>query len=356
MTITLANFRAQLNYLLYDVVSGTTTATGDANKLTLIDTTELVKYKDDYFVDWYAFVPSANEERMVSKSLTPEGTITVHAAFTAQVASSTAYELHKFAPSDKKIAINNALHDVFILRDYYQRIYDTTLWGQMSYGEEPDEFNKNLFTVPVAFIDFPEEMWIQESYIGAHTGSDDASVLTDSSQGWETNELAGLTILNKTDGSSATVTSNTSTTVTGSLSGGTDNDWDTDDEYIVPRPDRTPEPLKNYRLIDKANRAGFTFYANIPERYTIILLGAIQLSQFGNEASTTELTTEQARVVAHKAAANMYGMLASRVTGQNTDEYRKAEAYFEQKYRELARVNRMPVLGQRKQIDWSWAR
>lgn len=71
---------------------------------------------------------------------------------------------------------------------------------------------------------------------GTHTGSNNVAVLTDSTQSWQTNELAGRIIYNITDGSKATIASNTATTVTGTLSGGTDDDWDTDDAYIVSYP------------------------------------------------------------------------------------------------------------------------
>jgi len=70
---------------------------------------------------------------------------------------------------------------------------------------------------------------------GTHTGSDNAAVLTDDTKSWATSSLVGMTIRNLTDGSSGTITANTGTTITigAGLSGGTDNDFDTDDEYQV---------------------------------------------------------------------------------------------------------------------------
>lgn len=72
---------------------------------------------------------------------------------------------------------------------------------------------------------------------GTHTGSNDASVLTDSTKSWTINEWAtNWRVVNVTDGSSATVLSNTETTITfviGGLTGGTDNNWDTGDQYII---------------------------------------------------------------------------------------------------------------------------
>jgi len=68
---------------------------------------------------------------------------------------------------------------------------------------------------------------------GTHDGLDNVAVLTDTSQSWTVNEFAGMEIYNLTDGSQATIVSNTADTVTGALGGGTDNDWDIDDEYII---------------------------------------------------------------------------------------------------------------------------
>jgi hypothetical protein len=68
---------------------------------------------------------------------------------------------------------------------------------------------------------------------GTHDGSGNAAILTDSGKSWIVDQFVGLTISNTTDGSSATITANTATTITGTLSGGTDNDWDVSDAYTV---------------------------------------------------------------------------------------------------------------------------
>ena len=67
-----------------------------------------------------------------------------------------------------------------------------------------------------------------------HDGASNASVLSDSTANFGTDTLVGLTVYNNTDGSSGTITANTSTTVTATLSGGTDNDWDDADSYTIP--------------------------------------------------------------------------------------------------------------------------
>jgi len=86
--------------------------------------------------------------------------------------------------------------------------------------------------------------------IGKHTGSNNASVLTDTTSGTTTPWLrgnfvsngveAGDKVYNITDrnGSTAgvaTITAVTDTTVTGTLGSGTENDYDTDDVYVIVR-------------------------------------------------------------------------------------------------------------------------
>ncbi len=70
---------------------------------------------------------------------------------------------------------------------------------------------------------------------GTHTGADNAAVLTDSTKTWTVNQWIGFTIKNLTDGSECVVTSNTANTITGTLTGGTGNDWDLGDTYVVIR-------------------------------------------------------------------------------------------------------------------------
>lgn len=69
---------------------------------------------------------------------------------------------------------------------------------------------------------------------GTHTGSNNASTLTDSAAdflNWGVE--VGDTIANTTDGSSGTITAVTATTISVALSGGTDDDFDTSDAYTI---------------------------------------------------------------------------------------------------------------------------
>ncbi len=71
---------------------------------------------------------------------------------------------------------------------------------------------------------------------GAHDAGTSTTVMTDSSETWIVDEHVGQTIKNLRDGSSGVITANGTDTITVSaLTGGTDNDWDLNDEYeIVP--------------------------------------------------------------------------------------------------------------------------
>jgi hypothetical protein len=75
--------------------------------------------------------------------------------------------------------------------------------------------------------------WWNYSEGGAHDGSADAAVLTDSTKSWTNDQWIGYRIRNTTDGSFATITDNDATTITGVLEGGTDNDWDVSDAYVI---------------------------------------------------------------------------------------------------------------------------
>jgi hypothetical protein len=71
---------------------------------------------------------------------------------------------------------------------------------------------------------------------GTHTGSNDSSVLSDSNADFVTDGIqVNDVIFNTTDGSYGKVTGVTATTVTATLTGGSDNDWDTDDAYTTPK-------------------------------------------------------------------------------------------------------------------------
>ena len=71
---------------------------------------------------------------------------------------------------------------------------------------------------------------------GTDDTSTNAAFLTDSTASWTTDEWVDYVILNTTDGSRALITANTATTITGTLYGGTENDWDSGDAYLIGQP------------------------------------------------------------------------------------------------------------------------
>jgi len=78
-------------------------------------------------------------------------------------------------------------------------------------------------------------LWNQNAVLdsGTHDGSDNASVLADSTASWTVDEFVGKQLYNTTDGSNGVITANTANTITATLSGGTDDDWDSGDSYEI---------------------------------------------------------------------------------------------------------------------------
>ena len=98
---------------------------------------------------------------------------------------------------------------------------------------------------PVTHIDSAEYAITSEGIVpghplmvGTHKGADGADVLSDpgadfKSCGVDSDDNVAQLVLNDTDGSSGVVTAVTEDTVTVSLSGGSEDDWDNGDVYII---------------------------------------------------------------------------------------------------------------------------
>jgi len=152
-TITLTNFLTKINNHLGDNLSSTTTAQGNAGKTTFIDSA-MSKYNDDYFAsgnnnqEWWVYL--ASQLKAIKSFTSSSGTFEVYSAFSAQVAASTAYSLHRFNRDDKIIACNQALYECY--PDFYKDLEDaTTLDGTGS--------SDNKYTVPATFTEFPDQIW-----------------------------------------------------------------------------------------------------------------------------------------------------------------------------------------------------
>jgi hypothetical protein len=76
-----------------------------------------------------------------------------------------------------------------------------------------------------------------DSILFYDTGTDDTSTaaafLTDSTASWTINEWIGFKVINVTDLSEGTITANTATTITATLAGGTNDNWDSGDTYQI---------------------------------------------------------------------------------------------------------------------------
>jgi len=68
---------------------------------------------------------------------------------------------------------------------------------------------------------------------GSDNTSAAAAFMTNTSASYTVNEFVDMIIENETDGSYALITANTATTITGTLRGGTNNNWDSGDTYTI---------------------------------------------------------------------------------------------------------------------------
>lgn len=272
MSVTLATIRGILNILLGDTITGTTSAAGNDEKTTLIDVA-LARYPDHFFEQKTAFVPKtdeAEEEQLIEAFHSPEGIVSVYAAFTNIIVIDRPYEIHLFSPSDKKLAINEGLVEAYPY--FYKRIEDASLTGT---GPSVTEY-----AVPATFTDdFPDQIWLK-------------------------------------------------TTVGSKIS------------------------YEEFFDVDYKDISGKKFYADIPTTKTILLIGKTFLTPLTSEVST-ELTTEQARIVCLKAAAILYGKQVAVVDAQNAERFNTLANQKEFDFQRLVRLNRMPSLF-RLSVDWRW--
>lgn len=74
---------------------------------------------------------------------------------------------------------------------------------------------------------------LQSIETGQHDGGNNESDLSVSTASWTPGEHIGKVIQNVTDVSYGVITANTATTITAALTGGTDNDWDSNDRFSI---------------------------------------------------------------------------------------------------------------------------
>lgn len=103
--------------------------------------------------------------------------------------------------------------------------------------------------VPVTHIDDADH----PLFAGTHKGADGSAVLRDPGALFITcgaDKDLSLLVKNTTDGSEGALTAATDDTVTCTLAGGTDNDWDNGDEYVILKTD-TEDAVISRHYTDK---------------------------------------------------------------------------------------------------------
>ncbi|MFH0825300.1 MAG: hypothetical protein V2B18_21320 [Pseudomonadota bacterium] len=131
---------------------------------------------------------------------------------------------------------------------------DNDTWDPISYAGTNDYYANWTGTAWVGVWDIVAGTWMTSTFgnissnglvtglmpsvvlthsSGVHDGSNDQAIMTDSGESFTTSQFVGMTVYNITDGSSCTVTANDGTTITCTLAGGTQNDWDTNDVWQV---------------------------------------------------------------------------------------------------------------------------
>lgn len=142
--------------------------------------------------------------------------------------ASTPWVLTRAAPYSYGLTVNDSLNGTKI---YVQQGNVNAGLAFEFWSNEGDVIGTNTIgIVPTR----PLEVHVFDNSItGTHDGGNNESVLTDSGESWTVNEFIGYLIVNTTDGSFGVIVSNTSDTITATLAGGTDDDWDTGDVYYI---------------------------------------------------------------------------------------------------------------------------
>lgn len=96
-------------------------------------------------------------------------------------------------------------------------------------------------------------------------------------------------------------------------------------------------------------------YASLVSGHTILLVGETWLTQFSNEASTTELSDEEAEIVCLKAASNLYRRLAATVNSEESGRFEALVIACEADFDRLIKAKRMPILN-KMSVDFRWAK
>lgn len=125
---------------------------------------------------------------------------------------------------------------------------------------------KTAFTVTTAPVFSLFRRAKTDSGLGADDAGSSAAAMVDSGETFTANEFIGWTIYNITDASKGIITANSTTGVTATLAGGTDDDWDSGDLYVI------GYELATVTIPITTTVAGEIYYAKVAN--TIVASGA----------------------------------------------------------------------------------
>ena len=123
---TRAVLRQRLSQAIGDYETLTASSNGAADGTTIVDTELANLTEDDNGIAGWAIMSGGTaigEERRITSYTASSTTITVNHAFSAQIDSADAYELHRIRPTDKHLAINRAIESLFPGRDGRRGLY-----------------------------------------------------------------------------------------------------------------------------------------------------------------------------------------------------------------------------------------
>lgn len=172
-----------LSEFLDDWFSSTTTSAGNTGGTTLIDTA-LKQFGDNRLTGRYVHIPGTPAVRRSSGNTQSTGTLTVAQAFAAQVAGSTAYQVHRYDPAKKFLALDKARLNV--LQYLFQVKLDDTTTG---------DGRTRVFDVPSVIEQGPHIAYLEDpAPIQSVTWNFLTSPLGDATTGWTALSLTASTV------------------------------------------------------------------------------------------------------------------------------------------------------------------
>lgn len=139
--------------VIHDHFASTTTSAGASDGTSIIDTA-LRQYGDNKLVGRYIRLGTTGRVvRRIIRNTQSSGTATLAEPFAAQVASGVAYQLHRYKPADKFLAIDKARLEDDIMESLFNNVLDdTTTCDGIS----------NVFDIPAAVTQGPHLVFVED--------------------------------------------------------------------------------------------------------------------------------------------------------------------------------------------------